>query len=83
MNPGTLQTICQIFIVVGIIVTGIASFGSYYYGKKATTIENKKLKGNQQTIILKLDELLDSTGNENKTKLLREYPAGYDRKDLL
>ena len=77
MNPGTLQTICQIFFAVGIILTGLAGFGSHYYGKKATAIENKKLQENKQTTISKLDELLESTGNENKTKLLGKYPAGY------
>lgn len=32
---------------------------------------------NQQTIISKLDKLLESTDNDNKTKLLEKYPAGY------
>ena len=77
MNPGTLQTFCQILFAVGIIATGLAGFGSYYYGKKATAVENKKLQEKQQTTISKLDELLESTGSVNKTKLLEKYPAGY------
>jgi hypothetical protein len=77
MNPGTLQTVCQIFFAVGIIVTGLAGFGSYYYGKKATAIENRKLQENQQKAISKLDELIESTSSDNKTKLLEKYPAGY------
>ncbi len=77
MYPGTLQTVCQIIFAVGIIVTGLAGFGSYHYGKKASEVENKKQQEKQQTIISKLDELLESAGNDNKTKLLEKYPAGY------
>ncbi len=34
MNPATLQTVCQIFIAVGIIVTALAGYGTHHYGKK-------------------------------------------------
>ncbi|MDD5064248.1 MAG: hypothetical protein PHQ35_05765 [Phycisphaerae bacterium] len=70
MNPGTLQTTCQIVFAIGIVVTGLAGFGSYYYGKKDAAVI-------QQTTISKLDQLLESTNNENRTKLLEKYPAGY------
>ncbi len=70
MNPGTLQTTCQIVFAIGIVVTGLAGFGSYYYGKKDAAVM-------QQTTISKLDQLLASTDSENKTKLLEKYPAGY------
>ncbi|MGA1979730.1 MAG: hypothetical protein ABSG99_04080 [Sedimentisphaerales bacterium] len=70
MSPGILQTICQIVFAIGIVVTGLAGFGSYYYGKKDVSVI-------QQTIISKLDQLLESTDSENKTKLLEKYPAGY------
>jgi len=43
--------------------------------------QNKELSGKiekyQQIIISRLDELLESTDNENETKLLEKYPAGY------
>lgn len=81
MYPGTLQTVCQIIFAVGIVITGLAGFGSYHYGKKASNVENKKQqekqKENQQTIISKLNKLLESASNENKSKLLEKYPAGY------
>ena len=77
MSPGTLQTVCQIVFAVGIIVTGIAGLGSYYFGAKSSAIENKKQQENQQITMSKLDELLESTSSNNKTKLLEKYPAGY------
>jgi len=77
MNPGTAQTWCQIAIVFGIIFTALATYGSYHFDKKAKVIENKKQQENQQIITSKLDEVLESTGNENRTKLLEKYPAGY------
>ncbi|MFC1792661.1 hypothetical protein ACFL3Q_03640 [Planctomycetota bacterium] len=77
MNPGILQAVCQIVFAVGIIVTGLAGFGSYYFDAKVTAIENKKQQENQQITMSKLDELLESTGSDNKTKLLEKYPAGY------
>jgi hypothetical protein len=39
--------------------------------------EGKQYKENQKAIMSKLDKLLKSTDNENKTKLLEKYPAGY------
>ena len=77
MNPGTLQTVFQIIMLVGIIVTGIGGFGSYHYGKKSTAIQNEKQKENQQTTTSKLDKILKTIGSDNKTKLLEKYPAGY------
>ncbi len=91
MHPGTLQTFCQIFIVIGIIITALAGYGSYHFGKQSQTLKDKgfiqtqeKVLGkqndllkNQQTTISKLDKLLESTDSENKTKLLEKYPAGY------
>ena len=77
MNPGTLQTVFQIITLVGIIVTGIGGFGSYHYGKKATAIQNDKQQENQQATALKLDNILESIGSDNKIKLLEKYPAGY------
>ena len=77
MNPGTQQTICQFAVAFGIIFTAFAGFGSYYYGKKADAIDNKKQQENHQKTISKLNELLEYTCNDNKTKLLEKYPAGY------
>jgi len=77
MTPGTLQTIFQIIILVGIIITGIGGFGSYHYGKKATAIKNEKQQENQQATNSKLDKILESIGSDNKTKLLEKYQAGY------
>lgn len=41
------------------------------------TPKNGASQENQQVIISKLDKLLESADNENKTKLLEKYPAGY------
>lgn len=34
MNPGTLQTMCQLVIVVCVIVGALATYGSFYFGQK-------------------------------------------------
>ncbi|CAM1349493.1 hypothetical protein [Tenacibaculum crassostreae] len=44
MNPSTLQTICQIIIVIGILFTALGGYGSYHFGKE---IENKKITQEQ------------------------------------
>ena len=91
MHPGTLQTVCQILFAIGIIITALAGYGSYHFGKQSQALKDKgfiqtqeKVMGkqndllkNQQTTISKLDKLLKSTDNENRTKLLEKYPAGY------
>ena len=40
-NPSTLQTISQFFVLIGIIITGISSFTSYHFGKKADELKEK------------------------------------------
>jgi len=77
MNPGTLQTVFQIIISIGIIITAIGGLGSYHYGKKADAIQNKKQQENEQAKVSKLDKILKSIGSDNKTKLFEKYPAGY------
>jgi len=77
MNPGILQTFCQIMVAAGLIIAALAGYGTYHYGKKATAIQNKKEQENQQATNSKLDKILESIGSDNKTKLLEKYPAGY------
>jgi hypothetical protein len=77
MNPGTLQTGCQIIMLFGAIVIAIAGYGNHYYGKKVAAIQNTKQQENQQATNSKLDKILGSIGSDNKTKLLEKYPAGY------
>lgn len=43
MNPATSQTVCQILLCIGIVITGFAGFGSYHYGKKAAAVKDKEL----------------------------------------
>ena len=77
MNPGTLQTVCQIIMLFGAIVIAIAGYGNHYYGKKATAIQTEKQQGNQQATNSKLDKILESIVSDNQTKLNKQYPIAY------
>lgn len=42
MNPNTLQTISQIVIATGIVLTALGGFGSYYFGKIKDSIKDEQ-----------------------------------------
>lgn len=42
MNPSTLQTLSQIIIAVGVALTALGGFGSYYYGKIKETRKDEQ-----------------------------------------
>ncbi|MFH1642846.1 MAG: hypothetical protein ABIC04_08175 [Nanoarchaeota archaeon] len=65
MNMGTLhtlQTVCNIIIVVGIFATGLAGFGNYYFGKKITELKDQKSIEEEKNLNTKIETLLK--GNE-------------------
>ena len=41
MNPTTSQNICQVFILIGVIISGLATYGSFYYGKEVDKLEKQ------------------------------------------
>ena len=66
MRPEILQTLSQIVVFVGIVLTAIGGFGHFHYGKK---IEQKR----EVVIDSKLDSIplsINSTSNQNTEKIL-------------
>jgi Leucine-rich repeat (LRR) protein len=43
MDPSKLQTICQVLIAVFLILTALATFGSFYFGNKVAEEKSKSL----------------------------------------
>lgn len=80
MNPGSLQTFCQIGIVVFSILVLICTFGSFHYGKKADEIKVNDNKKHVDQLIVGQDEiikLLKKTEEPIYDRLKREYSLGY------
>ncbi len=59
MKPEILQSISQIAIFVGIMITAFGGWGSYYYGNKS----DNKVRGE---LNIKIDSLLDGNNELNK-----------------
>jgi xanthosine utilization system XapX-like protein len=77
MNPGAIRTWYQFAALVFGILGLFAGYQAHRYGKKVDAIENAKQQANQQKEFSKLAGQIESIGNENRTKLLEKYPAGY------
>lgn len=68
MNPSILQNLCNIFIVIGVIITGLAGFGNFYFGKKIAELKDRKTAEEKVELNSKIESLLK--GNEElKTSL--------------
>jgi tetratricopeptide (TPR) repeat protein len=88
MNPSTLQTISQIGVVVGIILTGLGGFGAYYYGKVLDEQKDKAGSTKEQQLRADISKLL--TGNELLQgrlepfeKLAKQLHPSLDQEDAL
>lgn len=57
----TLQTICQIIIVIGIFITAAGSFGSYYFGKSEQEIKDIEHKKENVNLKSQVNSLLAMT----------------------
>jgi len=71
MRPEILQTLSQIVVFVGIILTAIGGYGHFHYGKK---IEQKR----EIVVDSKLDSIprsINSTSNQNTDKVLGAIKA--------
>jgi hypothetical protein len=71
MRPEILQTLTQIVVFVGIILTAIGGYGHFHYGKK---IEQKR----EIVVDSKLDSIprsINSTSNQNTDKVLGAIKA--------
>ena len=59
MNVETLQTLSQIFILLGIVATAAGGFGSYYFGKKAELGRRAELQTSLRSLEEKLEPFVD------------------------
>jgi hypothetical protein len=50
MNPNIMQTLCQVAVAIGLVITALGGFGAYYYGTKVeklkTPITQNKIQHN-------------------------------------
>ena len=53
----TLQTICQIIIAIGIIMTAAGSYGSYHFGKAEQAIKDKEHEKESGNLKIQIDSL--------------------------
>ena len=53
----TLQTWSQIAIVIGILVTALGGFGSYYFGKKAADVREQERRTNFKELLTRSQTL--------------------------
>jgi hypothetical protein len=69
----TLQTFSQILIVVGLVITAIGGFGSYYYGKLEEEDYKGKANKTQNELKAKIEKLQAGTSKiEKRMELIFE-----------
>ena len=73
------KIVALIFILAALttLILNLNNIKEMIWGEAGKQTLKGASQENQQLIISKLDKLLKSTDNENKTKLLEKYPAGY------
>lgn len=59
MNAGISQTICQVIFAIAIIATGLAGFGSHYFGKKAERQKEESVLAKEKELNVQISELVD------------------------
>lgn len=57
MSPEKLQTICQIIIFVGIIITAAGGYGSFHFGKKANKVKEQLSQQQNEQNEKKLEQI--------------------------
>jgi len=62
MSPETLQTLSQVAVVIGIVLTGLSGFGAYYYGRVAQDAKDSAAVEREGSLRANVDKLV--AGNE-------------------
>jgi tetratricopeptide (TPR) repeat protein len=57
MTPETLQTVSQVFIVVGVVIAGLGGFGAYYYGNRVSDAKDRASEEQSARLNSKIDSL--------------------------
>ena len=57
MSAESLQTLSQVAIVIGVLVTALGSFGSYHFGKKAENARNQELQSSVNELLTRSQTL--------------------------
>lgn len=58
MRAETIQLVYNILIILGVFLTGIGGFGSYYYGKKVEKNISAEAEKKENILNLKIDSLI-------------------------
>ena len=84
MSYETLQTWSQIFILVGILLTGLGGFGAYHYGKKIETQKDGQNSVKEKELNSKIENLIDGNNilvksNDDLKKQLKPFEVLIDK----
>jgi len=73
MSPQTLQTVSQIAIVVGVILTGLGGFGAFHYGRRIDQQKEQEASAREDALKADIGKLL--TGNASLERRLEPFES--------
>jgi hypothetical protein len=71
MNPESLQTVCQVILLVSAVIAALGAFGNTYFGNRADHAKAERNQTEQAQLRQKIDDLV--TGNQSLQHQLQPF----------